>query len=546
MRQLSVAILCLAAACRPVSPDPRPATDPATSTPAATTSPVDVTLPPAPAFRAVSQVPIDLRIAADSAADTEVLDSLHDAAPLDSVPELALDAPTWDLNVAAYAEHPRVQYYIGFFSGGSRGRFQVWLDRMPRFEGYARDRLTERKLPGDLVYLALIESGFSTVATSRASAVGMWQFMAPTGRAYGLRVDGWVDERRDPIKATDAAARHLQDLTERFGSHYLAAAAYNGGAGRVGRGLTRIAAGGDDGEAFDASSDDAFFELASTKLIYQETKDYVPKLIAAALIAKEPTRYGFRAPLATPAFPRDSVMVDGGTALDLVARLADTTVDALRELNPHLLRRVTPPGRTYPVRLPEGRSAMVAQRYADLPASERIAVLTHTVKKGETVASLAKRYGVTTTSIRAANSNARGRRLAAGSTLYIARAGAIPESVIREPEPVSNSRSRTHLVRRGETLGGIARRYGVTQASLRSANRLSSRSVIRAGQKLVIRGAKAPAPALASRRTHVVRRGETVGAIAERYGVKQSALIAANRLGKRASIRAGQRLKIPV
>ncbi|MEO5824564.1 MAG: LysM peptidoglycan-binding domain-containing protein [Gemmatimonadales bacterium] len=489
-----------------------------------------------------------LRIVADSLADTEVLDSIHDAAALDSVPELDLDVPSWDLSVEKFAAHPRVQYYVDFFAGRSHERFQVWLDRMPRFEGYARKQLAARDLPGDLVYLALIESGFSTVATSRASAVGMWQFMAPTGRAYGLRVDGWVDERRDPIKATDAAARHLADLTERFGSHYLAAAAYNGGAGRVGRGLTRMASGDDE---FDQSSDDAFFELASTSLIYQETKDYVPKLIAAALIAKEPTKYQFREPASVAPFPHDSVIVDGGTGLDLIARLADTTLDAMRELNPHLLRMVTPPGRTYAVRLPDGRAVMVARRYADVPARERAAVATHRVAKGETVTTIARRYGVGAPAIRAANSNARGKRLAVGSTLYIPVSKVLPESVLREPEAVTNSRSRTHLVRRGETLSGIASRYGVTQASIRTANKLPKRGAVRIGQSLVIRGAtggvsKRSSVARASAKTHVVKPGETVGSIAQRYGVKQSTLISVNRLGKRAVIRTGQRLRIPV
>ncbi len=489
-----------------------------------------------------------LRIVADSLADTEVLDSLHDAAALDSVPELDLDVPSWDLSVEKFAAHPRVQYYVEFFAGRSHERFQVWLDRMPRFEGYAREQLADHDLPGDFVYLALIESGFSTVATSRASAVGMWQFMAPTGRAYGLRVDGWVDERRDPIKATDAAARHLADLTERFGSHYLAAAAYNGGAGRVGRGLTRIAAG-DDG--FNQSSDDAFFELASTSLIYQETKDYVPKLIAAALIAKEPAKYQFHEPADVAPFPRDSVIVDGGTGLDLIARLADTTVDAMRELNPHLLRMVTPPGRTYAVRLPEGRAVMVAQRYADVPARDRVAVATHRVAKGETVTTIARRYGVGATAIRSANSNARGKRLTTGSTLYIPVSNALPESAVREPEPVSNTRGRTHLVRRGETLSGIASRYNVSQASIRTANKLPRSGAIRIGQKLVVNGATGAASksAVAARttiRTHVVKAGETVGSIAQRYGVRQSTLISVNALGKRGVIRTGQRLRIPV
>lgn len=552
MSRLTCLLFCaVLPACRPapVRTAPQPSTDGAgVEVVIAAPNGIPVSLLPGSSGNAAVPAPGALQIVADSLADTEVLDSIHDAAALDSVPELELDVPSWDLSVEKFAAHPRVQYYVDFFAGRSRERFQVWLDRMPRFEGYAREQLAAHDLPGDLVYLALIESGFSTVATSRASAVGMWQFMAPTGRAYGLRVDGWVDERRDPIKATDAAARHLADLTERFGSHYLAAAAYNGGAGRVGRGLTRMAAGSDD---FDQSSDDAFFELASTSLIYQETKDYVPKLIAAALIAKEPTKYQFREPADVAAFPRDSVIVDGGTGLDLIARLADTTLDAMRELNPQLLRMVTPPGRTYAVRLPEGRAVMVAQRYADVPARDRTAVATHRVAKGETVTTIARRYGVTTTAIRSANSNARSKRLASGSTLYIPVSNALPESALREPERVTNTRSRTHLVRRGETLSGIASRYNVSQSSIRTANKLPRSGAIRIGQKLVVSGAtgtaaKSVLAARATKRTHVVKAGETVGGIAQRYGVKQSMLISVNGLGKRGVIRTGQRLRIPV
>src|SRR6266545_881083 len=175
---------------------------------------------------------------------------------------------------------------------------------MPRYEAMIRQRLQAEGLPGDLVYLALIESGFSNTATSRARAVGMWQFMKGTGRLYGLRVDRWVDDRRDPIKATDAAVRHLKDLTGMFGSYYLAAAAYNAGAGRVSRGLNRLP----DDETDTIPSDATFFRLYDTKLLRRETKDYVPKLIAAAIIAKEPTRYGFEVTRVDPP-AYDSIVV---------------------------------------------------------------------------------------------------------------------------------------------------------------------------------------------------------------------------------------------
>ena len=322
-------------------------------------------LPPAPAldtFVPLRELAAELRLAADSAADEEVLEALADAHPTDGESDdVALDAAgsgaggakaltstavSWDIDVDTYNSHDRVQYYLDFFQGRGRERMGIWLTRMPRYEAMIRTRLQEQGLPGDLVYLALIESGFSNSATSRARAVGMWQFMKGTAKGYGLRVDSWVDERRDPYKATDAAARHLRDLNRRFGSLYLAAAAYNAGAGKVSRGLGRLP---DEEEADSANADAMFFRLYDTKFLRRETKDYVPKLIAAALIAKEPARYGFEVGPGEPAV-YDSIVVPTMTGLDVIARLADTTVTAIRELNPQYLRLATPPGVTSAVR----------------------------------------------------------------------------------------------------------------------------------------------------------------------------------------------------
>ena len=560
---LLVAVALTGTGCARAAVESRPASSPAITpeqTPVVAPAPVPVTPVTTPATIARR----DLKVARDSAADAAALDSLQVAVP-DSLPELNLDTPTFDLNVAAYAEHPRVQYYVDYFSRRGRERFQIWLDRMPRFETLARDRLSERGLPGDLVYLALIESGFSSSAVSRAKAVGMWQFMPATGKGYGLRIDGWVDERRDPIKATDAAARHLRDLTERFGSYYLAAAAYNAGAGKVGRSLDRMGATmGQGDEPLDLSSDDAFFSLADTRLIVQETRDYVPKLIAAALIAKSPTRYGFEAPDPIEPFPLDSVILSGGTGLDLIARLADVSLESMRELNPHLLRLVTPPGESYAVRVPAGSAEIVRARYADVPVAERSAVTMHKVKAGETVATVAKKYGVTAELVRSANRLSTRSRVKSGATLFIPVSRTLPASVFRAPEPIVTAAgtTRTHIVRKGETLSGIAKRYGVSVASLRSTNRLSTKSMVRSGQKLLVRRSGGTSTSAARRttttaprstvaatrsttRTHVVKSGETIGGIASRYGVGQSALLRANGLSQRSTIKVGQKIRLP-
>lgn len=494
--RLLVVIAILGTGCSRAASEWRPADNPS---PLA--APVPVEQAPAQSIQVPAATPANVlrrgrQVARDSAADVAALDSLQVTVP-DSLPELALGAPALELNVAAYAEQPRVQYYVEYFQGRGHERFQAWLDRMPRFEAHVRQRLGEHGLPGDLVYLALIESGFSNIAVSRSRAVGMWQFMPATGKGYGLRIDTWVDERRDPIKATDAAARHLRDLTERFGSYYLAAAAYNAGAGRVGRSLDRMGVGGGQGDdSLDLSGDDAFFSLADTRLIVKETRDYVPKLIAAALIAKTPERYGFQAADPGDPFPLDTVVLPGGTGLDLVARLAKTSLDGMRELNPHLLRQVTPPGDGYAVRVPAGSAEMVLARFADVPEAERAAIATHRVKAGETVASVAKKFSVTSEVIRTVNRLSRTARLKAGTTLVLPASTTLSTSALRGPEPlifVSSTR-RTYIVRKGETLSGIAARYHVSVASLRSVNRLPANGAIRAGQKLTIRNTSSVRP----------------------------------------------------
>jgi len=355
------------------------------------------------------------RQAADSAADEAVLEELADAHPEDPANDAggddeadaapgganAADAVTWDIDVATYNSHDRVQYYLDFFQSRGRERMNIWLSRLPRYETMIRERLQREGLPGDLVYLALIESGFSNTATSRAKAVGMWQFMKRTGKGYGLRVDSWVDERRDPYKATDAAAKHLADLNRRFGSLYLAAAAYNAGSGKVSRGIIRLP----DEESDSVNSDATFFRLYDTKLLRRETKDYVPKLIAAALIAKQPKRYGFRVTPAEPA-AYDSIVVPDMTGLDVIARLADTTVAAIRELNPQYLRLTTPPGTASVIRLPPGRGEGTVAAYAVLPARQRVTFIEHFMARGETLGHIARRYHVNQSMLLAANTAA--------------------------------------------------------------------------------------------------------------------------------------------
>ncbi len=451
-------------------------------------------------------------MATDSAADEAVLDQLAEAHPdVPATDDEPANVPvSWDIDVTTWADHDRVQFYEYFFEGMARERFQVWLDRMPVYEPMIRQKLQAANMPTDLVYLALIESGFSNSAISRTRAVGMWQFMPRTGREYGLRIDSWVDERRDPVKSTNAALRFLADLYQRFGSYYLAAAAYNGGGGKISRGLRHIgatptttvaaASSTPDGEQAleededEGFSDADFFKLYDTKLIRRETKDYVPKLIAAARIAKEPVRYGFTPAAKEAPYPLDSVIVSGTVGLDVLARVADTTLARMLELNPQYVRLATPPGSTSIVRVPAGHQASAQLAFDELPAAQRTTFAYYTARKGDTPARIAQQYGVPVSSLYEANPWIRATStVKAGRQVVVPTGGSASVLVARqvstykEPLDRSSGRGGYHTVKKGETLGSIARRYHVSVATLKSWNDISGNSV-RVGQKLRVYG----------------------------------------------------------
>jgi membrane-bound lytic murein transglycosylase D len=392
---------------------------------------------------------------------------------------------TFDIDVSSFSGNVRVLQYLDFFQTDARDRFEIWLARLGRYEGMIRERLRAKGLPEDLVYLTVIESGLSNTAVSRTRAVGMWQFMAGTGRTYGLTVDPWMDERRDPFKATDAAANYLADLMQRLGSVYLAAAAYDAGAGKIERSVARL-----PGE-IDSLTDQTFFDIASRKgYLRRETRDYVPKLIAASLIAKQPERYGFTdiQPMAPLVF--DEITVPDATGLDVIARLADTTAAAIIELNPQFIRGITPPGREVTVRVPRGRGQAVALRFDSLPASERVTFVDHYVTRGQTVSGIAQRYHVTVSMITAANPHVRLSSLHIGQRLIIPMSGRIVPPAAWSVPPEHRSRTSvqrgSHRVASGETATQIARHYGVTLASLLDYNDLETRSVIHVGDVIRI------------------------------------------------------------
>jgi membrane-bound lytic murein transglycosylase D len=486
-RQYTIPLVALAAVAAACASSPAGSGTASVPAPASGPAATAAAQPPAPPASATSQAPATPAPVLPAVAAQEVeqeAEQLFGADVLD--PDTAV---SFDIDVTSWATHRRVREYLLFFQTEARDRFSIWLSRLGRYEGMIREHLRHQGLPEDLVYLTLIESGLSNTAVSRARAVGMWQFMAGTGKLYGLEVTPWVDERRDPFRATDAAARHLADLVRGFGSVYLAAAAYNAGMGRVRRSIVKL-----PGDVPEALSDQTFFDLAERNYLRRETRDYVPKLIAAALIAKQPGRYGFTGiePLQPLVF--DEIVVPDATGLDVVARLSDTTLAAIVELNPHFLRRVTPPGREVVVRVPRGRGEAVAVQYAALPASERVTFVEHLVKRGETLSEIARGYRVSVALITGSNPGLKPRGLRVGQRVIIPLSGRATPAVALASAPAPEVRRTaaalparaTHRVRAGETLSAISRRYGVPLSRLLDVNDLGTDSVIKPGDRIRI------------------------------------------------------------
>jgi membrane-bound lytic murein transglycosylase D len=313
----------------------------------------------------------------------------------------------------------RVEWWINYFTHRIRGSFERYLIRSGAWLPYLKTELAQAGLPRDLAYIVLIESGFSTRARSRANAVGPWQFIRSTGREYGLRIDRWVDERRDYERATQAAIAYLSDLHAMFGSWHLAAAGYNGGQGRLKRTMLRDHAVN-------------FWELTSLR---NETMNYVPKLLAATIVAKQPRRHGFYSvPYLEPA-EWAKVTVPTSVSMDVIAAAADVPTDVIVGLNPHLLRGRTPPGESnFPVKIPidrvetflknidgamaSGGSGSTTVHSVSLAEADSSELRVHRVRRGDTLYGIARRYGVTVAAIKQAN-GLRGNKIMPGTRLEI-------------------------------------------------------------------------------------------------------------------------------
>jgi peptidoglycan lytic transglycosylase D len=436
----------------------------------------------------------------------------------------------------------KVAAYVDYFTNAHREIFQASLVRSARYVETFQRIFAEAGIPKDLVFMAHVESAFKTNAYSRARAKGIFQFISGTARRYGLRIDGWVDERSDPEKSARAAAAYLKDLHGMFGDWYLALAAYNAGEGKIQRAVHQT-----------KKSD--FWQLASTRSLRRETRDYVPAILAATLIAKDPAKFGFTyAPEPPP--QADVVKVEGQTDLRVLARLAGADADTFRQLNPYLRRGVTPPHATTDVRVPVGLGAAVSDAYAALPESERMVIARHEVTKGESLAGIARQYQVSTVALQRANGLGRSTSIKPGQELVIpALASPAPDADLYRAHTI------TYRVRRGDTLSSIARRYRTSASGIARASGISVKATLSIGQRLHIpasRGAVAVASAskgagrtsVTSRShedghvVHTVRRGETLYAIAGLYRVTIDQICALNGIARNGTLYPGTRLTI--
>ncbi|OPY63353.1 MAG: Membrane-bound lytic murein transglycosylase D precursor [Syntrophorhabdaceae bacterium PtaU1.Bin034] len=413
-----------------------------------------------------------------------------------------------------------VEIHLKCFTVTKRDVFARWLKRAKKYEPTIRMLLKKNGLPEDLVYLAMIESGFNMKAYSRAKASGPWQFIQETGERYGLKVDAWVDERRDLEKSTVAAARYLKDLFDQFGCWYLAAAAYNAGENRVER-------------AIDKHDTKDFWKLRQYRTLPKETQEYVPQLIAAAVIAKDPEKYGFTDIETPPVYRLTRMTVPGGITLRRIAHALHLDPGDIRSLNPELLKGITPPNRKeYRINLPvTAEKAHLSGWAADeLGNSRQLAgVIRYTVRKKDSLEKISKRYNVSRADLELLNGDGRGLRLKKGQILLIPRFASHDERSIRPAQQAPTRvtamakntdsdfltlrkekiprkgrvlrKSRPKLasyvtkksgkparykVKKGDSLSSVSKKHGVSIAKLRRINRIKG-STVTAGTVLRVK-----------------------------------------------------------
>ena len=431
-----------------------------------------------------------------------------------------------------------VSSYINYFSTRGHGILERGLERSGMYRDMISRILKEEGVPQDLIYLAQAESGFHPLALSHAGARGLWQFIASRGASYGLQRNAWLDEREDPEKSTRAAARHLKDLYNQFGDWYLAMAAYNSGPLTVQWAVQRT------GYA-------DFWELYRRNVLPAETKNYVPIILAVTIMAKNPVQYGLDDIVPEKPLAMDRLTIDYSVDLRLVADCVGSTTQVLQDLNPSLLRMTTPKGGVFELHLPVGTAEKYQSEIAAVPREMRTSARLHRVAPGDTLASLARMYHASSTSIAEVN-GLNNEELQPDATIVIP----VPAGRSGDGATAFSKRATRYKVRRGDTLSSVADEFGVPVERLRRWNGLRTGARLRPGRTLIVHlpvrsgeqiakattskshhksnirvkgGSSSPTPvaiksADKGRVLHTVRRGETLYSIASTYNTTVAAL----------------------
>jgi membrane-bound lytic murein transglycosylase D len=461
--------------------------------------------------------------------------------------------PQDDSSFLPVVSNERVEAFIELFEGPQKQWMERGLRRSGRYSQRMKQILREEGLPEDLVYLALIESGFNPYAYSSAKAMGIWQFIPGTGRRYGLVINWWIDERRDLEKSARAAAHYLKNLYGLFDDWYLAAAAYNAGEGKLKRAIRK----------YDST---CFWDLSQYRYLRRETKNYVPKFLAALTIAKDPGRYGFADVEYDAPLLYETVTVPDATDLAVIAKGCGKSLALLNKLNPQLLRGCTPPDYPdYEVKVPLGTKETFLTYYSQLEPAKRLTFRRHRIRKNETLSHIAQQYGISVNSIMAMNRLGSRHSIREGKSLIIPLPAsykvASQKSRARKPVALPDLSGRgyrkvVHVVEQGDSLWLIGHRYGVSVSSLRKWNRKSNSSRIRPGQKIVV-WLKGPTPQNAPKMAkappakgqgeeiwYTVKPGDSLWEIAREFDVTVAQLSRWNQIDIHQPIRPGLRLRI--
>ncbi|MEA2030071.1 MAG: LysM peptidoglycan-binding domain-containing protein [candidate division Zixibacteria bacterium] len=449
---------------------------------------------------------------------------------------------TYDLPIVM---NDRVKKSIVYYQTIAREAFTKFLVRSKKYKPMMQEIISQYNLPKDLVYLSMVESGYNPRAYSWARASGLWQFISSTGRLYDLNRSWWYDERRDPVKSTHAACQFLKDLYEEFGSWDLAMAAYNGGPGRMRKTIRR-------------QKTKDFWEMR----LHRQTMDYIPLIMAATIITKEPEKYGFNNIDFEDEVVWDEIEIDKCLELSVIAKTVGCTTAEIKNLNPELLRHYTPPNtKHYKLKIPKGTRSKFLAEYSSLPSPKETSWVRHKIRRGETVSTIAARYGVSQYAILESNN------LSRRSTIYAGKKLIVPVPLDKSPRSYRSkheykANNSIYSVRSGDTMWDIAKAFGTTVSALRRNNYVEHGSRIYVGQKLKIPSdakyfaiknvksstsggyAKSDGNKKSKSGKYKVRYGDTLWDIARKYGITTSKIRQLNGIGRSSRIYPGQVLTV--